>query len=61
MTDVLGPHAIFIISAYIGVALVTSAIIVAIASDARRQKARLNALETMGIRRRSDANRDKSA
>ena len=49
----LGPHASFIISAYLGVALVTLGLIVATIADAHRQKSRLKALEAMGIRRQS--------
>ncbi len=47
----LGPHETFIFFAYLGVALVTFGLIGMIAIDARRQKARLEALDAMGIRR----------
>lgn len=47
----LGPHAVFILSAYLGVALVTLLLIGMVMRDARRQKARLEALDAMGIRR----------
>lgn len=49
----LGPHASFIISAYIGVALVTLGLIVVAVLDSVRQKQRLAELEAKGIRRRS--------
>ncbi len=51
----LGPHETFILFAYLGVALVTFGLIGMVAIDARRQKARLAALEAMGVRRRSTA------
>lgn len=41
----LGPHAIFIVSAYTGVALVTAGIILATVFDYRRKSKRLAALE----------------
>lgn len=49
----LGPHAVFILGAYGGVALVVAALIARTAFDAARQKARLARLEAMGIKRRS--------
>lgn len=61
MIDALGPHAIFIVSAYLGVALVTLALIATIMADARRQKKRLAKLEAMGVRRRSATPNGKSA
>lgn len=51
----LGPHAIFIVSAYIGVVLVTSLLIIWVWSGSRKQRQRLADLEARGIRRRSDA------
>jgi heme exporter protein D len=50
----LGPHAVFILWAYAGVALATIALIAWVATGARRVRARLAALEAQGIRRRSD-------
>jgi heme exporter protein D len=50
----LGPHAVFIIWAYIGVAVATLAIIGWVALGARRANAQLAALEARGLRRRSD-------
>ena len=49
----LGEHADFVISAYGGVTIITLAIIVYVALQSRRAKARLAALEAQGIRRRS--------
>lgn len=52
MTD-LGPHANFIILAYLGVAIIITGLIVTTLADAFRQKSRLKALEDKGIHRRS--------
>jgi heme exporter protein D len=49
----LGPHAVFIVSAYIGVVAATVALIGWVAFSSLRVKARLGALEAQGIRRRS--------
>ena len=49
----LGPHATYIVWAYLGVALLLGGLIAWVAWDARRVKARLNTLEARGIRRRS--------
>ena len=49
----LGPHAVFIVSAYIGVTLAVSALIAWTLYDARRTAAQTAALEARGIRRRS--------
>jgi len=54
----LGPHASFIISAYIGVALVIAALIANTMLDSSKQKQRLAELEAMGVRRRSAANNE---
>jgi len=51
----LGPHTNFIVAAYVGVALVTLALIVWTAWRSRDVKGRLAALEAQGIRRRSDS------
>lgn len=53
MIESLGPHAVFIVSAYVGVVLLIGAIIATTAIDAWRQKTRLAELEAMGVRRRS--------
>lgn len=50
----LGPHAIFIVWAYVGVAIVTAAVIAWVAWKASTVKRRLAALEAQGVRRRSD-------
>jgi heme exporter protein D len=50
----LGPHAVFIVSAYAGVAAVTLALIGWTIWRARDVRARLGALEAQGVRRRSD-------
>jgi heme exporter protein D len=49
----LGPHAVFIVSAYIGVVAATVVLIGRVALSSMRVKARLAALEAQGIRRRS--------
>ena len=49
----LGPHAVFIVWAYIGVTAAVIALIVWTLLDARRVQAKLEALEAKGIRRRS--------
>ena len=51
----LGPHAVFIVAAYAGVGLVTAALIAWVAWNSVNVKRRLAALETQGIRRRSDS------
>lgn len=50
----LGPHAIFIISSYAGTFLVTALMIIWVWMNSKRQLARLDKLQSMGIRRRSD-------
>lgn len=50
----LGPHAVFIVWAYVGVALVTAAVIGWVAWRSADVKRRLAALEAAGVRRRSD-------
>ena len=49
----LGPHAVFIIWAYIGVTLAVAGLIAWTLLDARRTAAQTAALEARGIRRRS--------
>ncbi|MEO5808107.1 heme exporter protein CcmD [Devosia sp.] len=49
----LGPHAVFIIWAYIGVAIAVAGLLATTVLDARRIEARLRALDAQGIRRRS--------
>ena len=51
----LGPHAVFIIWAYVGVTLAVAALIGWTLYDARRTAAQTAALEARGIRRRSAA------
>jgi heme exporter protein D len=50
----LGQHAVFIVSAYAGVAAVTAAVIAWVAYNSVLVKRRLEALEAQGVRRRSD-------
>ena len=50
----LGEQAIFIVSAYAGVAFVTAALIAWIAFRSADVKRRLATLEAQGVRRRSD-------
>jgi heme exporter protein D len=49
----LGPYASFIVTSYVLVAAVVLTLIVWIAIDYRRQKARLRELEASGVVRRS--------
>ena len=51
----LGPHAVFIVTAYSGVALVAAALIAWVAWNSANVKRKLAALEAQGIRRRSDS------
>jgi heme exporter protein D len=53
----LGPYATFITTSYLVVLAVVTSMIAWIAIDYRRQKNRLNELESEGITRRSDRNR----
>ena len=50
----LGPHAVFIIWAYVGVAIGVLGLIAFTNFDARRTRKRLENLDARGIRRRSD-------
>jgi heme exporter protein D len=50
----LGEHAVFIVAAYVGVAIVTAAVIAWVALSSAHVKRRLAALEASGVRRRSD-------
>jgi heme exporter protein D len=49
----LGPYASFIVTSYALVTAVVLTLIVWVAADYRRQKARLNDLEASGVSRRS--------
>jgi len=49
----LGPHAVFIVWSYVGVALAVAALVAYTLIDARRTARKLEALEARGIRRRS--------
>ncbi|WP_347263384.1 heme exporter protein CcmD [Nitrobacter sp.] len=49
----LGPYASFIVTSYVSVAAVVTALIVWVIMDYRRQKARLRGLEAAGAVRRS--------
>jgi heme exporter protein D len=49
----LGPYASFIVTSYVAVGAVVLILIVWIAIDYRRQKARLRQLEASGVARRS--------
>ena len=53
MTMSLGPYASFIVTSYAAAALVVAILIVWVAIDYRRQKARLRDLEASGAVRRS--------
>ena len=50
----LGPHAPFIVTSYLLVAAVITALIGWIAIDYRRQKRRLGEFDSMGVTRRSE-------
>jgi heme exporter protein CcmD len=50
----LGPHARFIIIAYLGVFLVVVGLIIGTMLNSLRQKKRLVELDAKGVRRRSD-------
>ena len=54
----LGPHAVFIISSYLGTTLVVALLIFWVWYNSRRQHSRLANLEARGIHRRSDASAD---
>jgi len=49
----LGPHAVFIVAAYVGVTVAVAALIGWTLYDARRTASQTAALEARGIRRRS--------
>jgi heme exporter protein D len=49
----LGPHAAFIVAAFLGVAVLIAGLVSWVMWDAGRVQARLKALEDRGIRRRS--------
>ncbi len=49
----LGPHALYIVSSYLGVTLVVALLIIWVRHGARKQHARLSELEARGIHRRS--------
>ena len=51
----LGPHAVFIISSYVGVTLVVALLIFWVAYSSKAQKRRLQDLDARGIRRRSQS------
>jgi heme exporter protein D len=50
----LGEHAVFIVAAYVGVAVVTALVIAWVALSSAGVKRKLAALEAQGVRRRSD-------
>ncbi len=52
----LGPHAIFIVSSYVGAFLVTTIMIAWVWMNSKKQQTRLDDLQRMGIYRRSDKN-----
>jgi heme exporter protein D len=49
----LGPHAVFILWAYLGVALAIAGLVAWTYADARRVQRQLAQLEARGVRRRS--------
>lgn len=50
----LGPHAVFIIWAYIGVTVAIVALIAWVVLSGRRVEARIAELEAQGVRRRAE-------
>lgn len=50
----LGPHAIFIISAYSGVTIVTLGLILWVLLNSKKQQSRLADLDARGFKRRSE-------
>ncbi len=50
----LGPNAIFIVSSYAGVFVVTSLLIIWVWASSKKQRARLDDLKRRGIYRRSE-------
>jgi heme exporter protein D len=52
----LGPHAVFIIWAYVGVIIACAGLIAYVVSDRRGVEKRIAALEAQGVRRRSSQN-----
>lgn len=55
MTDMLGPHAGFILAAYLAAAMILGGLAAAILLDRRAQKRALAALEERGAGRRGGA------
>ena len=55
MTDMLGPHAGFILAAYLAMAMILGGLAAAILLDRRAQKRALAALEERGAGRRGGA------
>ncbi len=55
MTEVLGPHAGFILAAYLAAAVILGGLAVAILLDRRAQRRALAALEERGAGRRGGA------
>ena len=55
----LGPHAVFIISSYGGVALVLALLILWVWAGSNQQRSRLIELEAKGIKRRSQDSKAK--
>lgn len=51
----LGPHAIYIISSYAGVTVVTLGLITWVLLNSKKQQARLADLDARGIKRRSQS------
>ena len=57
MIEALGNHAGFIIAAYALAALIVAGLVLRSVLDHRSQKAALARLESLGVRRRSEADR----
>ncbi len=49
----LGPHAVYIVSAYAGVAIVTFGLIAWVLLNSKKQQSRLADLDARGVKRRS--------
>ncbi len=51
----LGPHTIYIVGAYVGVAIVTFGLIAFVLLNSKKQQARLSDLDARGVKRRSQS------
>jgi heme exporter protein D len=59
IAEALGPHAGFIVAAYVAVVVVLAALTTWIVADERRQRRILGELEAQGVKRRASADSEK--